>query len=108
MGDEERERPDVLGRELEEERPFAQRLADQAKLTGLEIADASVDQLGRAAARSRSEIAPLEEEHAKSAKRRVPRDRGALDAAPHDEEVVCHRRPSPLPPRAPGGRSGAR
>jgi len=47
-----------------------------------------VDQLGRAAARPACEIAALEEEDAQPAQGRVPRDRGALDAAADNEEVV--------------------
>jgi len=85
-----------------------QRFPDEAKLAGLEVADAAVDQLGRAAACSRGEIASVEEDHAEAAEGRVPRDRGTLDAAPHDEEVVCQSASLPSPITRTGARSGAR
>src|SRR5437773_6125418 len=93
----ERKGADEFGRQAKKDGPLAQRLAHEPELAGFEITDAAVDQLGGAAARPGSEVAPLEQEHPEPAHRRVARHGCALDAASNDEEIEWQPRPSTVP-----------
>ena len=80
--------------------PLVQRLVDEAHVTLLEVAQATVDELGALAGRAAGEVLGLDQRGAQPARRRVEGDAGARDAAADDEDVellgaeaIEHRRP---------------
>ena len=85
---EQRQRADEVRRELYEDRALEQRLAHQAEVEVLQVAQAAVDELRRPARGARREVLALDQGDAVAARRRVERDAGAGDPAPDDDEVV--------------------
>src|SRR5688572_14150243 len=77
-----------MRRELHEDRPLEQRLSDEAEVEVLQVAEASVDELRRAARRAGREVLALDQRHAVAAGRRVERHAGSGDPAADDDEVV--------------------
>jgi hypothetical protein len=72
-------------RQVHEQRALEQRLAHQPEVEALEVAQAAVDELRRAARRAGRIVLALDESHAVAARRRVERDARAGDpAADHD------------------------
>jgi hypothetical protein len=67
--------------------PLEQRLAHQAEVEVLQVAEAAVDELGRAAGGARREVVALNERHAVPARGRVERDSRAGDPAAHHHQV---------------------
>ena len=67
---------------------LAQRLAHQAEIVVFEIAQAAVDQPGRARRGAAREIAHLAQIDRKAAAGGVARDAAAIDAAADDGEVI--------------------
>ena len=88
MGQHEAQRMDDVGRGGEQDLAFIERLADEAELVLLEIAQATVDQLARGRRRRLGEIAALDQQYVEAASRRVARDAGAVDPAADDQQVV--------------------
>ena len=83
----ERERPDEVRRDGQQDAPLAQRLGDEPDLAVLQIAEAAVDQPARPRAGSGREVAPLDQPDPQPAHRRIARHAGADDPAPDDEQV---------------------
>ena len=86
----------------QEQPPLAQRLAHEAQVEHLEVAQAAVDQLARAAGRARRDVARLHERDREPAGGRVQGDAGAGDAAA-DHEDVEHLRAHALERTGAGG-----
>ena len=85
---EERHRPDQVRRQPgEQQAALLQRLADQAEVEHLEVAQPAVDQLAAAAAGAAGQVALLEQSGGESAGDRVEGDAGADDAAADDQHV---------------------
>jgi hypothetical protein len=75
-----------VGRELDQQGALQQRLAHEPEVEVLEVAQAAVDQLRRAARGAGREVGPLHERDAVAARGRVERHPGARDApADHDQ-----------------------
>jgi len=74
-------------RDLAQRPPLGRGLEDEPDLTLLEVAQAAVDQLGRAARGARGEISALDECGAQSAHRSIARDAGAGDATADHEHL---------------------
>ncbi len=87
-GDEERQRPDQVRGQLHELRALEQRLAHEAEVEVLQVAQAAVDQLRRAARRARREVAPLDERHAVPARGGVEGHAGTGDPPADHDQVV--------------------
>jgi hypothetical protein len=66
---------------------FRQRLMHEAKRVMLEIAQASVNELGRGRGRAGGKIVLLDQEHAQAAAGSVARDTGSVDAAADDGKI---------------------
>ena len=86
-GDHERQRRHDVRRQLHEQRALQQRLAHQAEVEVLEVAQTAVDQLRRAARGAGGEVRLLHERHAVPARRGVQGNPRAGDAAAHHDEV---------------------
>jgi hypothetical protein len=82
-----RQRLDQMGRELDEQRALEQRLAHQAEVEVLQVAQAAVDQLGGTARGAGGEVGALDQGHAVAARGGVERDAGPGDATADDGEV---------------------
>ena len=97
---------------LRQQSPLVQRLADEAEVEALQVAQAAVDQLAGAAGGAGGEVALLDERHGEAATGGVERDAAARDAAA-DHEHVEHLGGQPLElaaagvPRRPAGRPGS-
>ena len=85
--DDERQRVDEVRRQRDHELALEQRLADEAEVEVLQVAQAAVDELGRAARRAGGVVGALDERDAVAARGGVERDAGARDAAADDDEV---------------------
>ena len=93
------QRPGDVRREPEQHLALGQRLAHEAELVELEIAQAAMDELARGRGGRAREIVLLDEQHLEAAPGRIASDAGAVDAAADDEEVVrgfVHRRQAAL------------
>ena len=80
-------------RQPEQDAPFPQRLADQAELSVLQVAQAAVHQPGRAARGAGREVVLLHQGHGQPARRGVQGDAGPGDPAAdhqHVERVLGH------------------
>jgi hypothetical protein len=86
-GHDERERAHEMWCELDHQPALEQRLADQAEVEVLQVAQASVDELARTAGGPEGIVGPLEQGHAVAARGRVQGDAGAGDSAAHDDDV---------------------
>ena len=84
----EAQRPGDVRRARKQHLALDQRLADQPELVVFEVAQAAVDELGRARRGGAGEIALLEEHDLQAAAGGVARDAAAVDAAADDREVV--------------------
>ena len=85
---EERHRPHQVRRQPVEQQPaLLERLADQAEVEHLEVAQPAVDQLAAAAAGAAGQVALLQQAGAEPAGHRVERDARADDTAADDEDV---------------------
>jgi len=84
----ETQRPDDVGGEAPQHLALHQRLAHQAELVVLEIAQSTVDELGGRGGGGAGEVALLEEDGCKSPSGRIARDAAAIDAPSDDSEVV--------------------
>ena len=82
-----RQRLHEVRRELHEQRALEQRLAHQPEVEVLEVAQAAVDELRRAARRARGEVGLLDQGDAVAARGGVERHARAGDPAAHDDEV---------------------
>ena len=87
MRKDEAQRPDDVGRRLEQALALEQGLAYEAKLVILEIAQAAMDQLGAGRRRIAGEVALLAKNHRKATADRIPGDTRAVDAAADDEKI---------------------
>ena len=84
----ERDRVDEVRREpLQQQTPLAQRLPHQPEVEHLQVAQAAVDQLGRARRRAAGPVAGLDQRDAEPAGRGVEGRPGADDPAADDEDV---------------------
>ena len=84
--DEERRRVDEVRRELDHQLALEQRLADQAEVEVLQVAEAAVDHLRGAARGADRVVVALEQRHRVAARGGVEGDAGAGDpAADHDD-----------------------
>src|SRR6185437_11284696 len=74
--------------------PLSERLADQAEVELLEVAQTAVDELARPRRCTRAEVPRLDQADRQTARRRVERGPGAHDpAADHEHlEFACHER----------------
>ena len=94
-GDEERARPhEVRGDHARERVPLGVRLAHEADVAHLQVAQAAVDELGGRARRGARQVAALHQRDAQPGAGPEPGDRAADDAAAHDEQVealACER-----------------
>jgi hypothetical protein len=85
-GDDQRQRLHEVRRERDHDLTLEQRLADEAEVEVLQVAQAAVDELARAARGAGGEVVALDERDAVPARGRVERDAGAGDpAADHDD-----------------------
>ena len=84
----EAQRPDDVRGEGEQHLAFLQALSHQPEFVMLEIAQATVDQLGAGAGGVCGEIVFLHQQHRKAAPGGVAGDPGTVDAATDDEKVV--------------------
>ena len=71
----------------DERRALGERLPDQAESELLQVAQAAMDELGRAAARAHGQVVALDERGAQAARGRVQQGADTRDAATHDEHV---------------------
>jgi len=86
--EEERQRANQVRRQTAaQEIPLARRLEHEPDVTVLQIPNAAVDELRRAAARPGGEIALVDEGRTEAPKRRLARDARAVDAAANDDDV---------------------
>jgi hypothetical protein len=88
MGQHQADGPDQVRRLRHEDLAFAQRLAHEPEIIGLEIAQTAMDQLGGARGGAFREVALLGQGDGETAPGSVAGDSGAVDAAADDEEVV--------------------
>ncbi len=86
-GHDERQRVHEVRRERDQELALEQRLADEPEVEVLQVAQAAVDELGRAARGAGGVVRALDERDAVAARGRVERDARARDAATDDDEV---------------------
>ena len=86
--EQERHRPHEVRREPgQQQPPLSQRLAHESEVQHLEVAQAAVDQLARAAGGARGQVARLDERHRKPAGGGVEGDAHAGDPASDHEHV---------------------
>ena len=78
---------DQVARDADERRAFRERLPDQAEAELLQVAQAAMDELGRAAAGAHGQVVTLDERGAQTARCRVQQRADAGDAAAHDEHI---------------------
>ena len=83
----EREHRDEVRRILEQQLALRECLVDESELALVEVAEATMHELGALAARARREVVPLHERGPQTTRRRVERDSDAGDAATDDEHV---------------------
>ena len=76
-----------MRRQLDHQLALQQRLAHQAEVEVLEVAQAAVDQLGGAARGAGGVVLALDQGHAVAARGRVERHAGAGDAAADHHEI---------------------
>ena len=88
MRQDEAQRPDDVRRLREQHLALGERLAHEAELVVLEIAQAAVDQLRAVRGRGTGEVAHLSEQHLEAAAGGVGGDAGAVDAAADDRQIV--------------------
>ena len=86
-GHEQRQRVHEVRRQLDQQRALEQRLADQPEVEVLQVAQAAVDQLRRAAGGARGEVVALHQRDAVAARGGVERHAGAGDAAADHDQV---------------------
>ena len=87
MRQDEAHRPGDMAGDAQQDVTLLQRLAHQAELVVLEIAQAAMDELaGRGGGRAR-QIALFDEQHAQAAAGGIARDADAVDPAAHDQQV---------------------
>jgi hypothetical protein len=92
MGQHESKRPDDVRRHPPQDLALAERLADEAELVLLEVAQSTVDQLGRGGRRARREIIALAQEHREASAGCLAGDAAAIDpAADHGHVEVAPR-----------------
>ena len=91
MRKQEQQRLDDVGRRTQQNLALGQRFGDQAKLVVLEIAQATVDQLGAPRRGVRGEIVLFRQQHRQAAAGGVARYASAVDAAADDGEIVNRR-----------------
>ena len=85
----ESQRPREMRRGREHHLAFLQRLAHQAEVVVLEVAQSAVDQLGAGGGRVRRQVVLFAEHGTQAAARCIPRNTCAIDAAPDDEDVAA-------------------
>ena len=85
------QRPDEVRRGGEQHLALAQRLAHQAEVQLLEVAQPAVDELGARRGGVRGEIVLLAQHHRQAAPRGVAGDAGAVDAPTDDQQVAAAR-----------------
>ena len=78
---------EVRRQALGEQAPLVERLAHEPEVEALEVAQAAVDELARAAGGAGGEVALLDQRHREPAAGGVERDAAAGDAAADDEDV---------------------
>ena len=83
---------DQVGRDAEQDRPFAQGFEDQSHLAVLQVAEPAMDQAAGARAGAGAEVTLVDEGRAEAAHGRVAEDARPRDAAADDQEIE-------LPPR---------
>ena len=86
-GHDEGQRADEVRRQLDHELALEQRLAHEAEVEVLQVAQAAVDELARAAGGPRGVVGLLDERDRVAARGRVERDAGAGDPAADDDDV---------------------
>ena len=85
--DEERQHVHEVGRVAQRDLALGERLAHQAELLLLEVADAAVHELRRARRRADREVAPLDQRGAQAPAGGIEGAAGTGDAAAHDDDV---------------------
>ena len=88
MRHDEGKRPDDVRRGAQQHFALLQRLAHQAELVILEVAQSAVDELGAGGRGVGREIVLLAKQDGQTATRRIARDAGAVDATADDEQIV--------------------
>ena len=78
---------EVRRQALREEAPLVQCLADKTEVEALQVAQAAVDELARAAGGAGGEVALLDQRHREAAAGGVERDPAAGDAAADHQHV---------------------
>ena len=78
---------DEMGQDVRQRPPFAQVLAHLGDVAALERAHAAMHGLGVVEGRAAAEIAALDEGDGQATLGGIPRDRRAVDAGTHDEQV---------------------
>ncbi len=81
------ERPDDVRRAGEKKLPLFERLMHETKFVEFEIAQAAMNELGRGRRCAARKIVLLDKPNGESASGGVPRDGGAIHAAPDDEKI---------------------
>jgi hypothetical protein len=87
MGQDEAQRPDDVGRGIEQALTLEQGLADEAELVIFQIAQSAMDQLRRGGGGIARQIALFAEHHGEAPAHRIARDARAVDAAANDEKI---------------------
>ena len=101
MRQNEAQRPDDMGRGLEQHFALDQRFAHQPEFIMLEIAQAAMDELGRGRGRGAGKIALLGEDDLETPPGCITRDAAAIDAAANDRQIEDARpRPASSLPKA--------
>ena len=83
----EAQRPHDVRRTAQQPLALGQRLAHEAELVVLEVAQATVDELGARRRGVRRQVVLLAQQHPQATARQVARDAGAVDAAAHHQHV---------------------
>src|SRR5699024_4933747 len=82
------QRPDDMRRDAPEYFAFPQRLAYQAELVILQIAQTAMDQLGAGRGGVTGQVGLFAQQYAQTTTGRVTGDAGTIDAATDDDEVI--------------------
>ena len=86
-GHDQRQRAHQMRRQRHHQLALEQGLADEPEVEVLQVAQAAVDELARAAGGPRGEVRALEQRHAVAARGGVQRDARAGDAATDDDDI---------------------
>ena len=89
MGQNKAQRPNDMGRIIQQHFAFGQGFADQTKFIMFEIAQSTMDQLGTGRGGCAGKVVLFTQQDFKAPARRIARDPGTIDAtADHDQIII--------------------